>query len=44
MPCYGTSIIATIEEKFPEDEDKKNELTPIGISIAKSMSWDILLV
>ena len=42
QPCYSASIIAAIEVKFPDDEDKKNELTPIGISYAESMSWDLL--
>jgi len=41
QPCYSASIIAALEVKFPDDEDKKNELTPIGISDLESMSWDL---
>jgi len=41
QPCYSASIIAAMEVKFPDDEDKKNELTPIGISDLESMSWDL---
>ena len=41
QPCYNASIIAAIEVKFQDDEDKKNELKPIGISVAESMSWDL---
>jgi len=40
QPCYSASIIAAIEVKFPDNEEKKNELTPVGISNTRCMSWD----
>ena len=41
QPCYSASIIAALELKYPEDEEKKNQVIPIGINHEKAMQWGL---
>ena len=39
---YSAAIIAALELKFPDDEDKKNKFIPCGSSLSEpNMTWDL---
>ena len=39
--CFSASIIAALELKYPEDEEKKNQVIPVGINNEKVFQWGL---
>jgi hypothetical protein len=39
--CYSSAIIAALETKFPDDEEKKNQVIPCGINNPGSFNWNL---
>jgi hypothetical protein len=39
--CYSSAIIAALETKFPDNEEKKNQVIPCGINNPGSFKWNL---